>query len=260
MKNYKLVIFFICLLFSLQAFASDKPSFLKKQFKTDSGYTLNYRVQYPKDYSKDKQYPVILFLHGAGERGSDNERQLSHGSAMFSADANRTNYPAIIIAPQCPENEYWVTYTRPSENQERFFPPSEPITPHLAAVKELLDSYISEGVVDTKQIHITGLSTGGIGTFDLVCRYPDLFVTASPICGGMNPERAANFRGKTKFRISHGDADNVVDVRWSREAAELLKNAGADVIYIEYPGVDHASWENAFSEPDFLSWMFTYSF
>lgn len=246
----------LCLIFSLQAYAGDKSSFLKKQFTTNSGYKLNYRILYPENYNPSQKYPVILFLHGAGERGADNEAQLVHGGDMFAAYANQVKYPAFIIAPQCPEDSQWAPYKRPIEGYGRIFPTNAPISKPLGAVKELVDEYIAKGMIDTKQIHVTGLSMGGMGTFDLLCRYPNFFATATPICGAVNIDRVANYRGKTAIRLYHGDADKSVDVKYSQEAYEALKKAGANVIYKEYPGVAHNSWDNAFAEPDYLSWMF----
>lgn len=249
------VIFCLCL--SLPAFAGDKLSFLKKQFTTNSGYQLKYRVLYPENYDPAKKYPLILFLHGAGERGNDNEAQLTHGGDLFASHKMRIEFPAIVIAPQCPSEVYWVDYKRPTpDDSRRVFYPSNPITKELAAVKELVDSYVDKGLVDKANMHITGLSMGGIGTFDLVFRYPNLFVTATPICGGVNTKRAEQYKGKTVFRIFHGDADSVVDVQFSRDAYAALQKAGAKVSYKEYPGVNHDSWNNAFAEPDYISWMF----
>ncbi|MDH6356735.1 alpha/beta hydrolase-fold protein [Parabacteroides sp. PF5-9] len=251
-----LLLLCVCLLVSAQAFAGDKTSFLKKQFTTANGYKLNYRVLYPENYDPGKKYPVLLFLHGAGERGSDNEAQLVHGGDMLASHINRSKYPMIIIAPQCPAEEFWVDYRRPSDGQARYYPVNPAITKPLAAVKELLDSFISKGKVDTQQIHVTGLSMGGMGTFDLLCRYPNFFATASPICGAVNVDRIGRYKGKTAIRIYHGAEDNVVDVKYSQEAYQALKKAGANVRYKEYPGVNHGSWTNAFAEPDYISWFF----
>lgn len=245
----------LCLLLSLVTHAGDKASFLKKQFTTANGYKLNYRILYPKNYCPEQKYPVILFLHGAGERGSDNEAQLVHGGNLFASDANRTQYPAIIIAPQCPEEDSWLQYTKMAPGQKRSYPAASPASRPLSAAKELLDSYIANGSVDTKRIHVTGLSMGGMGSFDLLCRYPALFATATPICGAVNLDRAARYKGKTAIRIYHGSADDVVDPQFSRDAFETLKKANADVQYKEYPEVKHNSWNNAFAEPDYLSWM-----
>jgi Predicted peptidase len=245
-----------CLSLSVPAYSGDKLSFLKKRFTTNSGYELNYRVLYPANYEPGKQYPLILFLHGSGERGNDNEAQLVHGGDLLASNENRTNYPAIVIVPQCPAESSWVDYKRPrAEGEKRFFYPANTISKPLGAVKDLIDSYISKGIVDKNNMHIAGLSMGGMGTFDFVFRYPNLFVTATPICGGANIQRAEQFRGKTIFRIFHGQDDSTVDPQYSRDVYAALQKAGAKVSYKEYPGVKHNSWDNAFAEPDFISWM-----
>lgn len=249
----------LSLLLVLTAFAGDKVSFLKKQFTAKNGQVLNYRVLFPLDYDPAKRYPLLLFLHGAGERGIDNEAQLKHGGDMLASYENQKAYPAIILVPQCPPDpDWWLTSVR-SADGDRNFPANAPISPSLAAVKQLLDSYIAKGIVDTKRIYVTGLSMGGMGTFDLVCRYPNLFAAAAPICGGANLSRLANFKGKTAFSVYHGAVDGVVDVQFSRDAVETLRKAGVEVRYKEYPGVNHNSWDNAFAEPDFLGWFFSHS-
>jgi len=240
--------------------AGDKVSFLKKQFTTRDGYQLNYRILYPVNCCSSKQYPLVLFLHGAGERGGDNEKQLVHGGDLLASYENQTNYPAIIIVPQCPEEQSWLNYDRRQGGADRYYPANASIAKPLSAVKELLDSYIAKGIVDTKRMHIMGLSMGGMGTFDLVMRYPDLFVTATPVCAGVSLERLARYKGKTRFRLYHGADDSVVPAQYSRDAYEALQKAGAAVSYKEYPGVDHDSWNNAFAEPDYLSWMLEKSF
>ena len=148
MKTLRSIFFLsLCLLLSIAGYAGDKASFLKKQFTARDGYQLNYRVLYPRDYNPAQKYPVILFLHGAGERGSDNEAQLVHGGDMFASFENQTKYPAIIIAPQCPAERLWSEYKGLNAGKEgkRFYPLNAPATQSMAAVKELLDSYIAEG-------------------------------------------------------------------------------------------------------------------
>lgn len=262
MRTLRTILFlFISLLISSTGFAGDKISFLKKQFTTRGGYLLNYRILYPRDYNPSHKYPLILFLHGAGERGSDNEMQLVHGGDMFASYENQNKYPAIIIAPQCPEKRTWSEYKglNAGKDGKRFYPRNPSVTKEMSAVKELIDGFIADGKVDTRRIYVTGLSMGGMGTFDMVARYPGFFAAAAPICGGANIERLESFRGKTAFSIYHGASDSVVDVKFSRDAYEALKRAGAEVRYKEYPGVDHNSWNNAFAEPDYLSWMFKHS-
>jgi predicted peptidase len=109
--------------------------------------------------------------------------------------------------------------------------------------------------VDKKRIYVIGLSMGAMGTYDLTIRYPELFAAAIPICGIVNADRLKAAK-KVKFRIFHGDADNVVPVSGSRRAYKALKSAGADVEYFEFPGVGHVSWNEAFNRTDFMSWLF----
>ena len=256
MKTYsKWFILFICTILSINLYAGDKSSFLKKQFTTKNGYKLNYRILYPLNYSSDKEYPLILFLHGAGERGNNNEAQLTHGGDMLSSYENQSKYPAIIIAPQCPNDETWAPIT----TCWNAFPQQASITPAMKAVKEMVDNYIAKGIVNTKRIYITGLSMGGMGSYDAVCRFPNFFAAATPICGAINTKRLESYKGKTAFSLYHGGADQVVNTQFSRDAYSILKEKNIEIRYKEYPGVDHGSWNNAFGEPDYLSWMFDHS-
>jgi predicted peptidase len=211
----------------------------------------------PENYNPQQKYPLVLFLHGAGERGSDNQSQLTHGSMMFTNPVNREKYPAIVLFPQCPKDYFWPFEKRPDGTLDfNTFPANYKISSILQEVKNLLDKYIASGSVDTDRIYIMGLSMGGMGTFDLVCRFPDVFAAAIPICGGVNTDRLKAAAGKVKFRIYHGDNDDVVSVEGSRKAYQALKQYGADVEYIEFPGVAHNSWDMAFSQPNFFSWLF----
>jgi predicted peptidase len=238
-------LFLLCILYFAVPFIYSQTDFEAKKFVASNKDTLNYRELLPENYSPQKKYPLVLFLHGAGERGSDNKAQLMHGSMMFTNPVNREKYPAIVLFPQCPKDNWWTSERRPAGS-------SNP----LQAVKELLDQYIAKGTVDTDRIYIMGPSMGGYGTFDMVCRFPDFFAAAIPICGGINPERLMVAAGKVKFRIYHGDNDDVVPVENSRKAYLALKNFGADVEYIEFPGCNHNSWTPAFCLPDFFSWLF----
>ena len=252
MQRITLLLLFLNLTF--QMYAGDKTAFLIKQFTTDNGYQLNYRILYPLDYSPTKSYPVILFLHGAGERGDNNVAQLVHGGDLFSSYEVRKSHDAIIIAPQCPKEDSWLAYSR--QTNGHVFDRTPKLTAPLGAAKELIDSYISRGVANPDKIHIMGLSMGGMGTFDFVCRYPNYCVTATPICGGVNLDRVRAYKGKTVFRIYHGGNDTVVKPEYSQDAFQVLKNKGVAVSYKEYPGVGHDSWNNVFAEPDFINWLF----
>jgi len=250
------VFFIFILLFALQL-AYSQGDFEAKQLVTSNNDTLRYRELLPDNYNPQQKYPLVLFLHGAGERGSDNQAQLIHGSMMFTNPVNREKYPAIVLFPQCPRDYFWSFERRPEGRLDvNSFPADYKISSILQAVKDLLDQYIAKGCIDVNRIYIMGLSMGGMGTFDMVCRFPDVFAAAIPICGGINPERLKATAGKVKFRIYHGDKDDTVPVENSRKAYRALKEYGADVEYFEIVGCDHGSWNPAFNQPDFLSWLF----
>lgn len=233
--------------------------FEKKEFAFANGKTLPYRILYPENYDKTKKYPLLLFLHGGGERGNDNEKQLTHGAKLFLKDENRRNYPAIIIAPQCPEDTYWASTKIDRTTQPfkiDFDYAAEPNWP-LVAANELVKKMITDGVVEPSRVYITGLSMGGMGTFESVYRYPGLYAAALPICGGGDLTKYDKRVSKTSFWVFHGDADAVVDVKLSRDMVGKLKTLRTAVKYTEYPGVNHNSWDNAFAEPEYLKWMFS---
>jgi len=249
--------FILVLLFAGQGVYS-QGDFTAKSFVTSNNDTLKYRELLPENYNPRQKYPLVLFLHGAGERGSDNQTQLTHGSMMFTNPVNREKYPAIVLYPQCPEKNFWPFEQRPEGTLDvKAFPADYKISSMLQAVKDLLDQYIASGSVDTNRIYVLGLSMGGMGTFDMACRFPDVFAAAIPICGGVNPERLKAAAGKVAFRIYHGDKDSTVPVENSRAAYRMLKKCGATVEYFEIIGCDHASWNPAFNQPDFMSWLFS---
>ena len=132
---------------------SQKELFLKKEF-IHKGDTLRYRVLFPENYDKSKKYPIVLFLHGSGERGNNNEKQLIHGSALFTNPQNRTNFPSIVIFPQCPENEYWVKLNENGNERFSFYEKTE-MTKPLFLVKKLLDTYKKSESVDKNRIYVT---------------------------------------------------------------------------------------------------------
>lgn len=229
--------------------------FQKKEF-IYKGDTLRYRVLFPENYNKSKSYPLVLFLHGSGERGNDNEKQLVHGASLFTDSLNRMNYPAIVLFPQCPADQSWVAIKDKPDAQFDLIDAKEPAKP-LYLAKKLVDLYLKTQAVDSRRIYILGLSLGGMGTFDLICRYPNLFAAAIPICGAVNVERLKKVR-KMPIRIYNGDSDNSVSPEYSRNAYIELKADGSQhVEHIEYPGVGHDSWTPAFAEPDFLKWLFS---
>ncbi|MBP1637427.1 MAG: Phospholipase/carboxylesterase [Bacteroidetes bacterium] len=249
----KILVGFVLIIMNIGLFAQNEI-FLRKEF-IFKGDTLKYRVLLPEKYDKTQKYPLVVFLHGSGERGNDNEKQLVHGAALFAKEQNRLDYPSIVLFPQCPQNASWVNIPVRVGNTIDF--PEKPlITKPLFLVKKLVDSYSKNEAVDKKRIYVLGLSMGGMGTFDLICRYPKYFAAAIPICGGVYDTRLKKAK-KMPIRIFHGGADTVVSNEHSRNAFIELKAEGSTrVEYIEFPGVGHDSWTNAFAYPDFLSWMY----
>lgn len=234
---------------------SAQDFYLKEIFISQNGDSLKYRLLHPENIREGEKYPLVLFLHGAGERGDDNEKQLIHGAEMFLNPVNREKYPAYVIFPQCPEDKYWAFLSRPASFAPDKMTGEKTITPTLKSVKELVDSYISLPGVDKNRVYVIGLSMGGMAVFDLTVRFSELFAAAVPICGAVDTSRLVAAKD-VSFRIFHGDADNVVPVEGSRQAYKVLKKNGADVEYIEFPGCNHESWNPAFCYPDFMKWIF----
>lgn len=240
-------------------FAQDFKLYEKQEFQSDSGQTLLYRILFPENYDKTKKYPLLLFLHGAGERGDNNQNQLVHGAKLFLADSNRKKFPCIVIFPQCPANNFWncgkLDFSHSPLEIDFNYTTNPELWPLHAAVG-LVRKIAAEEAVDQSRIYVAGLSMGGMGAFEAVYRYPKLFAAAIPICGGGDSLHYDKRVRNTSFRIFHGDHDGAVDVNESRRMVKRLRQLKVHVKYSEYPGVDHNSWDNAFAEPDFLSWLF----
>ncbi len=229
-------------------------AYSRESFTDKAGTVLSYRMLKPEKINPEEKYPLVVFLHGAGERGSDNESQLFHGGSVFSNPVNMTKYPAFVIFPQCPAGERWAEYNKQNSFNDNAETPDE--SKNEKAIICLIEKLVADYPIDTDRLYITGLSMGGMGTFDLVCRHPDLFAAAIPICGAVNPTRLPAAKN-VRFRIFHGANDDSVPTIWSRKAYKALKDAGAEVEYIEFDGTPQASWNPAFNLTDFLPWLFS---
>ena len=243
------------LIISTGLLAQDRSLFEKKEF-IQGNDTLRYRILYPLDYREGKKYPVVLFLHGSGERGSDNEIQLNWGADLFLDSANRQNFPAIVVFPQCPLSSSWVRHTKSNDSLGFVSTASPQPTTPLLMVMELMREMIQSGEANDKRMYVGGLSMGGFGTYDILWRMPHFFAAAFPICGGGSPDKPAQYARKFPIWIFHGGADPVVPVANSRLMYQVFKAAGAEVKYSEYPGVGHDSWKNALAETALLPWLF----
>jgi predicted peptidase len=243
------------LLFIVFAFVAN-GQFEKKSFQVSDGKVLPYQIMYPKDYKPGKKYPLLVVLHGAGERGDDNEVQMKYGKNVFLDSLNRINYPAIVIFPQCPKDSYWssVKINRSTVPTTFVFDYTAPINWPLQAVIDLVKSIKHK----KNRTYIMGLSMGGMGTMEAVSRNPKMFAAASPICGGADLSYVPQYAKRVPLWVHHGDVDVVVPVRHSRELVKAVQDQGVDIRYTEYPGVNHNSWENAFKQPDLLAWIFSH--
>ncbi len=239
----------------LAAFAEPKEGSLdlleKKTYTDADGKKLPYRLLKPMNVDPKETYPLVVFLHGAGERGDDNEAQLRHGVPEFLTPENRKDRPCFLIAPQCPAEQKWVDVDWGADSHLQ---PKEPAE-SMRLVLGLIDEARKDYPVDPKRIYITGLSMGGFGTWDILARRPDLFAAAVPICGGAD-EMTAPKIAKIPIWAFHGAKDGAVKVSRARNMIEALKKAGGEPKYTEYPDVGHDSWVPAYKDADMMKWLF----
>jgi len=231
--------------------------FSKEVYKNSTGEKLNYRKLVPTESQKNEVHPLVLFLHGKGERGSDNESQLKHGLKLFAADEGMKGFPAIVVAPQCPKDQYWATTLDQKATTPRIDPRP---TQSMRLVIELLDSMLLNEPVDPNRVYVTGLSMGGFGTFDLIARRPTLFAAAVPLCGGgdPSPSKVRNLL-RMPMWVVHGIEDKTVSIDRSREMVRALESAGATPRYSELVGFGHNIWDATYGDIELYNWMFSQS-
>lgn len=259
MKSSFLGLCSVLLFFSFSAMAQDTLVYSKETFEK-KGQILPYRLLLPKNFDAKTRYPLVLFLHGSGERGNDNEAQLVHGASLFSKEETRDQFPAIVVFPQCSAESSWSTIdiTGDFPNREMIFFEDAEATPDMDLLEGLLKQLKKDYKIDRDRMYVGGLSMGGMGTFELVRRNPKMFAAAFPICGGANPKISKKLRGP-HWWVFHGDADEVVLEKYSANMVKAMKSEGITVKYSVYEGVGHNSWDNAFEEPDLLPWLFSKS-
>lgn len=199
---------------------------------SDTG--LGYLLYLPPGYYEqpDKRWPVVFFLHGAGERGSDLEIVKYHGLPKVIDQGQ--DFPFIAVAPQCPTEERW--------------------TQQLAKLDRLYAQIMENYRVLPDQIYLTGLSMGGQGTWFWSTSHPDRFAAIIAICGRSFPEKAESIK-HLQIKVFHGDTDDVVPLEESTKMAEALKAVEADVEFTVYPGVGHDSWSMTYTKPELYEWL-----
>ncbi len=209
-----------------------ESGFLNRTVEAD-GETRRYMVYVPEDYAPDRPWPLIVFLHGAGERGADGLRQIAVGLGP-AVMVDRAAWPFLILFPQCPVGVHWIS-------QEDAL---------LAMMRQAEDDY----TIDPTRVYLTGLSMGGFGTWAMGAKHPDRFAAFAPICGGGEPATAGAYRDKPIWAF-HGDGDTVVPPERSVAMAEAVRAAGASVTMTLLPGVGHNSWDAAYREHGLADWL-----
>jgi predicted peptidase len=248
----RIMIAIVALLTAIGTKAQVPTNFSAQFFTNGKGDTLYYRQLVP-DANPKRHYPLLIFLHGSGERGSDNISQLKWGVMNFATEQNLLKYPAVIIAPQCPANSGWTGpgNSRTAITAPMSATPTKPMELLLALIKQIK----AQGLIDTSRIYITGLSMGGFGTFDAIEREPGLFAAAVPVCGGGDPAKAASL-AKLPMWIFTGSEDPAVNPEFSLNMLEALWKAGARPGFTMLPEVGHFSWLGAYTDPLMIEWLF----
>jgi len=250
----------LSLLFPFLSKAQNTSSFDRGTYinKTD---TIPYRFLFPENFDPTKKYALIFVLHGSGERGNNNEAQLKYGTQLFLNDTIRAKYPAIVVYPQCPGNGWWSNGGMKKDSSGKiiwnFVEGGKP-TPAMEGLLGLISQWLDKPYVDKHRVYVGGLSMGGMGTFELLRRRPDLFAAAFPICGGDNGLNAKIYAKKVPVWIFHGAKDDVVSPDHSIIMVNAIKAAGGEPKFTLYPNDGHNSWNDAFAEPDLIPWLFSH--
>ena len=183
------------------------------------------------DHDSSKEWPLILFLHGAGERGDDLQKVKVHGPPKMVK--SRPDFPFVVVSPQCPKDTVWDS----------------------EGLLAMLDEVTHRLRIDEKRVYLTGLSMGGFGTWDIVQRMPNIFAAAMPVCGGGDAELASVIK-TVPIWVFHGGSDNVVKTKRSQDMVTALKKVGSKVKYTEYEGLGHNSWDRTYRDENALRWLF----
>ncbi len=202
-------------------------------------------VYVPGIYDPEREWPLVVFLHGMGERGDDGHRQAEVGIGK-AIRQHPERFPCLVVMPQCSISTTWSS----SKNRK-----GAPASKHIdAAIEHVMEKYN----VDENRVSLTGLSMGGYGTFSYGALNIERFSALMPICGGGNPNNAAALAKKPMW-VFHGGADPVVNPDQSKRMVEAIREAGGEVQYTEYPGVGHNSWDKAYGTKEAIEWMLAQS-
>lgn len=237
-------------------YGKEKPQIAAAVSKMEAGeittpVKMPWRLYVPEGASKEKPLPLVVFLHGAGRRGTDNIGPMGLAWSFVTPEAQAKN-PCFVFAPQVADGHRWV-------NQNFNLGPydSEKIkeTPEMKAALAMVDKLIAERPIDPHRVYVVGQSMGGYGTWDAMVRQPKLWAAAVPICGGGDPAKAESIKAIPVWAW-HGENDTAVPVSGSRSMIEALTKAGASPKYNEIPKGGHGVWNRAFADPKLMEWLF----
>jgi predicted peptidase len=245
----KSVVVFVVALVSLPGVARDNATvdgFSAREHRADNAVTLPYRLHVPAAADRGQDLPLILYLHGSGGAGTDNTKQISGGNGLGTSvwiePALQARHAAFVLAPQIPAGATWhASGDQPS--------------PYVIAVIDLLEELRGALPIDAARIYVIGQSLGGMGVWDLIARYPDLFAAAVPLCGGGDSKRILSARNVAVWAF-HGAKDATIPATRSREMVAALRTVNPLVRYTEYPDVRHDVWSRAFRESELPEWLF----
>ncbi|MCA0235823.1 MAG: prolyl oligopeptidase family serine peptidase [Bacteroidetes bacterium] len=229
-------------------------SFFKRlTYDGAEGQQLLYQLMEPVKKTAGQKYPLVIFLHGSGERGTGNNEQMRNGVHAFCEKNTLKNHPCYLLVPQCPPEEVWGGVSR---DWEKVAFNDSTYSPSGKMVIELIDKMLRENPnIDRKRIYITGLSMGGFGTYDLMMRRPDLFAAGLPVCGGADPAFAYKIKNIPIWAF-HGRLDDAVYPKYDWQIVEALKKAGSPIKYTEYSTFGHNIWDITYYNPAVLEWLF----
>lgn len=253
-RRFKIIIT-LCFVLIGTAFSYAQDFIYKSHTNAEiASYSMPYRLFIPNGYDPSKPYPLVLFLHGAGERGTDNNLQIdaNRGAKLWAEEANQASHPCFVLAPQCPADKQWVntSWSMGSYRTDKVF-----ISNELKMVRDIIETLMRNYNINANELYITGLSMGGYGTWDFIVRYPDMFRSAIPICGAGDPSKAALIKN-VNIWCFHSSDDGTVPVSGTRDMVKALNTVGGNVKYTEYTNWGHSSWVPAYDTPDLVNWLF----
>lgn len=234
MPKMNILNLFICIICFISCdLISKKPNSIQQPSSTDKANIYKYLSFEPDNYNPDSECALMIFLHGAGERGENLEMLKVHGPPMQIQNGKK--FDCLILAPLCPKEVWW----------------------DVERLEQTLKAYMDLHKIDKSRIYLTGLSMGGYATWKWSCKYPDHFAAIAPICGGGDPENVAAIKNMPTWAF-HGAKDDVVDISESQIMIDALLKIKAEPKFTIYPEADHNSWTETYDNPEFYKWFFSH--